>query len=461
MTADRIEYQKALDEALNARASWLEKTEFPKFKEEFRIFQTAFGVLYKLLIQKKLIHEDPYKQEAKMGEITTPDPIIPDGDKMEQLTISLSAYDNQLDYLVNFFQFSIDFFTLENIKRILSLIKYIDWARFTSNTQSPTTKALVDTVNTARSTGDPLTVSAIGESLEKLSKGTGAIIAYLREATTFNREAYKLELRQTITETMNDVTLDGIRKKFAATMGGRPFYPDLAEELIKEDYSPGGKQLRDEILKRLAVPETKPKTAAATISFKETLLNGLLVAGSISTTLNDIAPRLDENNLVFQDRRQTFFEKLKNIFRQMLHRRPDPVMYDIEYIDSAKGTTVKETINFNVFRAEMDKKARFLMSLSSRGGVTSRLEAMDEKQLLGMLERSIREAQGLHKILTGLDELFKTEAPRENRDKIRGIKPELASIKNAIIRANQKRHEYSAQLEEKEQLKRLGVNLNA
>ncbi|MDR2072793.1 MAG: hypothetical protein LBP60_05110, partial [Spirochaetaceae bacterium] len=258
---------------------------------------------------------------------------------------------------------------------------------------------------------------------------------------------------------MNDATLDGIRKKFAATMGAKPFYPDLAEELIKEDYSPGGEQLRAEILKQLAVPETKPKAVAVKVSFKETLLNGLLIAGSISTILNDIAPRLDENNLAFQDRKQAFLEKLRELFRQMLHKEPEPVMYDIEYIDSAKGTTVKETINFNVFRAEMDKKARFLMSLSSRGSITSRLEAMDEKQLLGMLERAIREAQGLHKTLTGLDELFKTEAPRENRDRIKGIKPELASIKNAIIKANQKRHEYSAQLEEEEQLKRLGVNL--
>jgi hypothetical protein len=47
---------------------------------------------------------------------------------------------------------------------------------------------------------------------------------------------------------------------------------------------------------------------------------------------------------------------------------------------------------------------------------------------------------------------------KEDRDKIRGIKPELGTIKNAILRANSKRHEYSAQKEEEEQLKRLGVS---
>jgi hypothetical protein len=34
-------------------------------------------------------------------------------------------------------------------------------------------------------------------------------------------------------------------------------------------------------------------------------------------------------------------------------------------------------------------------------------------------------------------------------------------MKNAVVRANQKRHDYSAQKEEEEQLKRLGVNLSS
>jgi uncharacterized protein YeeX (DUF496 family) len=75
-----------------------------------------------------------------------------------------------------------------------------------------------------------------------------------------------------------------------------------------------------------------------------------------------------------------------------------------------------------------------------------------------MLERAVRDIQHVHKLLGGLDEYFKAESSRENREKVKGIKPELATIKNAYIKANQKRHEYSAQLEEAEQLKRLGVH---
>jgi hypothetical protein len=77
------------------------------------------------------------------------------------------------------------------------------------------------------------------------------------------------------------------------------------------------------------------------------------------------------------------------------------------------------------------------------------------------LEKNIRETQMMHKTLTALDEYFKTSADRDVRERIKGIKPELGTIKNVIIRANAKRHEYGAQKEEEEQLKRLGVNPEA
>ncbi|MDR2553747.1 MAG: hypothetical protein LBD31_11370 [Treponema sp.] len=452
---DRSEYQKALAEAVNVRAEWLEKTEFPKFKDEFRAFHNAFGSIYKILLQKKLIKEDPYKQEAKMGEIKVPKAITMEGDRMDQLTMSLSAYDNQLDFLVNFFPFSLDVLSLENIKRILALIKYIDWTHFAVDTQSSTTKAVVDMVNQARTGGDPLTGNVIGEALDKLNKGTGIIMGYLKETSAFDRESYKLALRQNITGTMNSASVEEIKRKFSARPGN-PFYPDLAEELINEDFSSGGEQLREEALKKLAIPESKPKVVAKTVSFKNTLVDGLMILGSVATALGDIIPRLDENNQVFQNRKQTFLEKLREVIRQMMNKEPDPVIYEIEYVDAGKGGAIREKVNFNLFRGDLDKRLRTFASLSGRTG-SAKLGAMEEKQLAAILERGVREAQGMHKTLTGLDDYFKSEAPKESRDKIRGIKPELGTMKNAIIKANQKRHEYSAQLEEEEQLKRLGI----
>jgi hypothetical protein len=452
---DNAEYQKALEQALNARAGWLNQTEFPKFKDEFRSFHVAFASLYKLLIQKKLISEDPYKHEAKIGEIVVPKMMVPEGDKRDQLTLNLSAYDSQLDFLVNFFQFSIDFLNLENIKRILGLIRYIDWAKLVVDAPTTTTRVVAELINEARAGSDALTLNVINELTGKLGKVSGLIINYLKEATTFNRESYKLEIRQSITGTMNDASVEQIKKKFSAAMPGRNFYPDLADELIKEDFSPSGEQLRSSVLKLLEIPENKPKAVKKEIPFKVTLMDGLFIISTVCGALAEIAPKIEENHTLFQNRQQTLMEKIREILREMFNKEPEPVIYDIEYIDSIKGTAVKEKVNYNQFRTDLDKRMRSFASLSSKN--VTRIDAIEEKQLLTLLERAIRDAQALHKTLGGLDEYFKAEAPKESREKVRGIKPELATIKNAFIKANQKRHEYNALVEENEQLKRLGV----
>lgn len=452
---DRNEYKNTLTEALNARAEWLEQSEFPKFKEEFRAFHNSFVSLYKLLIQKKLVNEDPYKHEAKMGEIKVPNAITSERDRKDQLTLSLSAYDNQLDFLVNFFQFSLDFFTLENIKRILGLVKYIEWTRLTADSPSFTTKVMAELITQLKAESEPITANVINESLAKLNKSTGQIYNYLKDASAYNREALKLEMRNTITGTMNEATVESIKKKFPTAMPGKSFYPDLAEELIKEDFSPSGEDLRNGILKQLAIPENKPKTVKKEVNFKLTLVDGLMAISGVANALGEIAPKLEENHILFQNRKQTLMEKIREIFREMFNKEPEAVIYDIEYIDSVKGVTVKDKINYTLFRVDLEKRIRSFASMGGRGN--SRVEALDEKQLSSILERAVRDAQNLHKILGGLDEYFKAEAPRESREKVKGIKPELATIKNAMIKANQKRHEYTAQIEEAEQLKRLGV----
>ena len=151
-------------------------------------------------------------------------------------------------------------------------------------------------------------------------------------------------------------------------------------------------------------------------------------------------------------------QKLKKLMQQMMNKEPDPVIYDVEYMDQLKGVPVRERVNFSSFRSDLERKIRTLAPMAPRGAGAAKLESMQEEQLVGFLERNIREMQSLHKTLSALDEFFKAEVDKEDRDKIRGIKPELGSIKNAILRANSKRHEYSAQKEEEEQLKRLGVN---
>jgi hypothetical protein len=63
----------------------------------------------------------------------------------------------------------------------------------------------------------------------------------------------------------------------------------------------------------------------------------------------------------------------------------------------------------------------------------------------------------VYRRLQGLDTFFKNAVEREQKAELKGIKIELTSINNSMVRANQKKHEYIARKDEFEQMKRLGI----
>ncbi|MDR1972473.1 MAG: hypothetical protein LBQ46_11200 [Treponema sp.] len=458
--AAKDSYPSLLSQALHARADWIEKSELSKFKDELRTFQASYAALYNIFLKKGLIREDPYKQEARIGEIEVPDSSgFSEAERVEKLSIRLANYDNQLDFLVNFYQFNVEFLNLDRIKRILGLLKFIDWAHLSLDSPFPITKAVMELTMSAKNGLDPMTLSLFNESLSKISRATGSVMGHLKVLSDYHRESYKFELRATLTADMRaeEATLGNIKRKFASAMPGRPFYSDLVEELIKEDYSDDGPALRDKVLKSLQVEEAKPKLEKQQVSFKQILLEGLQVIGNTGGALQEIAPKIDENEELLANRKKSPWQKIRRLIQQIMGREPDPVVIELKYTDTARGTQVRDKINYTNFRAELDKRSRILGTYASRGTSSQKLAAMSEDQLTQILDRLIRDMQNTHKILSAMDDFFKAEAADGEREKIKGIKPELGAMKNAIVRANQIRHEYNARREEEEQMKKLGI----
>jgi hypothetical protein len=459
------DYQKNLSDAIEARRNWLEKSELPKLKDDLRSFQLSFSSLYAAFLKKGLINEDPYKQEAKLQEIKVPSTeTFPEPEKMEKMTIRLSDFDNQLDFLANFYQYSTDFLNLDRIKRILGLVKYIDWVHLSPDASSIATRYVCEFVNQVKMGMDPLGLSMIGESTSTLIKTTRSVTGYLKVLTSFNKEVYKLGIRTAITSALPEgetPTQTQIKKNFASAMPGKPFYAELVDDVIKEDYSSNGPALREAVLFSLKVAGEKKKAEKKEVSLKPILIDGIQSLGSVANTLVEVGIKLDENETLLSHKKLSFMEKLKRLFKQMANREPDTVIYELEYMDSSRGAPVRETVNYNNLRTDIDKRIRNLSQLSAgHGAAAAKLETLQESQLVGFLERNIRDLQSLHRTLAALDEYFKSNVDKADRARVKGIKPELATIKNAFIRANQKRHDYSAEKEEAEQFKKLGISVS-
>jgi hypothetical protein len=466
---DLKQYQEQLVQGLEARSIWLEKTQLDKLKDEFRSYHSAFAIIYDILLKKGSIQPDPYKHEAKMGEIQVP-PVddIPENERINQISIRLSNFDNQLDFLVNFYSVSADFLSLERIKRISGLIKYINWSSQTSSSVSPNTRIVMALLNEIKTGTDTMSISMISESQSRLVKAAAAIMQILKTVMEYQKLLYKKDIQLKITNTLsinfdnayarrNDIS-NQIKRKFPSEMPGVPFYPDLIEEVIKELDPKDGPPLRAAILKSLEVPQKKEDKKKEPVSYKPFLIDGLRSLGGSAISLGEILQKFNDNNDAFANVKKTLGQRIKEIIREMLNKEPEPVLYDIQYVDTARGTTVKDKVNYIQLQQDLERRIRILTAFSMRGTSSGKLDAMEETQLLEILNKNLKDLQTIHKTLTALDDCFKLTAVQEIKDKIKGVKPELSAIKNVIIAANQKRYEYSSMKEEEEQLRKIGIS---
>ena len=69
---DRTEYHQQLVSALSEKADQLERTSILKLREHFQGFTAGVNAIYKFLIEKGLIQNDPYKHERSVTDIEIP-----------------------------------------------------------------------------------------------------------------------------------------------------------------------------------------------------------------------------------------------------------------------------------------------------------------------------------------------------------------------------------------------------
>ena len=446
----------------------LEKVVLPKLKEDFRIIHSAFKTVHSILLKKGFIHEDPYKSETRLSEITLPaTTAFSDAEKVEQMSIRLSSFEVQLDFLLNYYQFSMEFLDMPRIRLIAGLLRFISWDQLGPTAQDPVTKALTELVTKAKTGAEPLAVGLMNDSIEQIKKTVPLCFKPLKDATDFSRELYKMEMRTKVVSSLSlkpgnpvntEDVLKQIKKAFPSAMQGKPFYPELAEELIGEDYGPDKDKLKAAIIQRFTLKEAKPKTVQQPKSFTGILLDAIRTMASVARPLEEAATKLVENNTLLQNKELGFMEKVKLWISQLSNKKEELVTYELEYFDSVTSATKHERIQFDAFITDVQKRVRVFNGLAIKGGALyARMEKSDEQTLYSFLEKQMSDLVLIYRRLQGLDVFFKSETSREQRTSLKGIKIELTGINNGMARAVQKKHEYLARKEESEQMKKLGL----
>lgn len=467
---DGAGYADRLEKALAAKMDRLDSVELKQLKDEWKLFQSAFMAIYNVLLKKGVIHEDPYKYELKVSDVMTPpEGPFAESEKLDQMCIRLSQFESYVDFLNNYYQFSVEFLSMGRIKRLASLAKYFMFTHFTENSQHLNTRYFAEIVGMVRKGTDPLSTGIVNEGLLQLDKASRKIFQSLKDLSTVHRERYKLMLRRKVMPdlgldrdfvvTHQDDAVKKMRQRLAETEAESPFYAELAVEVLKEEYSSEGESLRDEVMKALAFEEAKPQNAAAERSFKAALLDGVRTLVGVGFQLEDAARKLEEDQAVLDSMDKSFLTKLKKALREMLGKAGTHVVHEVEYLDPVTSERKRDSIDVTEFLAACLKRAQGLTAMSSRSGAAyKRIEGSSEDAIFKFLAKLLEELQGMHRKLAALNEFYLGAVQDPSfKGKIKNINIELGSLKNSIIKANQKRHEYIAQKDEQEQMKRLGI----
>jgi hypothetical protein len=172
--------------------------------------------------------------------------------------------------------------------------------------------------------------------------------------------------------------------------------------------------------------------------------------------LQDCVAKVNDNHILYISRKRSLGELLGRFFRKLAGASDVPQVYEVEFFDGTASTPQREKITIEPFVEELEKRARLLSALTvAKSTASTRLRQASEEKIFEFLSRHLSAVQTAHRQLTGLSEFFRTEMPREKRSHVRGLRVELSAIKNAIIKANQQRHEYVAAREEETQIRQL------
>ncbi len=465
------EFEAKLNQAVREKRQELDLTILPQLKRDLQTMLSYCSAISIALVRKSIFHDSSMHYEAAIEGIVPPSlEFIPEG-RGKQYTIAsrFGQYMSMLSYAVQRYQFSCVFLTPKRISKLEELLRSFDWDALDTISANANTRVFAEIVNDFKRTGDSFSLGVVSGNLSQLSALLPSVLDTLKILSDFQRESYKLEVRTSaipragIPESgaSDKAIIEAIKRVFPNTMHGAPFYTDLIKEIIAENTGANATELRKKALLAVrteAEKLQKDKKEDIEEDYRIIVVTGIKILGSTSQQLLLIINKLSENLKVFQAANVSLFSTLMELFRKAFNLPAKEVEIAVTLVDPVSQAQTKEVIAFNKFMDMLKRKAQLLSGFDTRGSsVWKKLDAMPDQQLFSLLSSTISEMNGIVRQCDGIDEFFKAAAKGPAKSRIRGIKIEISAVKNAIAKANRIRANYAARVEERDQLKKLGI----
>ncbi|MBQ6568576.1 MAG: hypothetical protein IJL80_16140 [Treponema sp.] len=467
-SADNEDFNAKIIKAVDDKVSWFNSTVLPKVQEGYRNHLIFVKNLTNALQRRSLITPDPYQNDKKITDVgPIDDAPFNDAERATQLGIRLGQYENMVDFICTYVKFSVEQLPTAKIKKLVDFNGSFSWDALNPESARQNTKALGAALMELKTTtqGGGPAMSMLFDSIAKTSKDMEEMSRELKSVGAFQKERYKGEIRKEIVSKLGpyvrgnaSALMEEIKKQMPTALPRRPFSADIVEELVKEESAPNKDELRSKLLQHLKVQEMPTEKAEESVNVHEIIMGAVLSLGSMSDQYNIVMGKVVTNHDILASEDKGFKQKLGRFFRRLFGMAEPQVEYEV--IINKKGTDEKqrEIINYNSFMAAFSKRIKFYTSLSSTDSPNyQKMNSQADDFVFNWVNKQMTENGRLQVLLGALDEYFKANTSGVNRAKIKGIKMELTTLKNVLVKVNQLRSEYASYVEEAEQMKKLGI----
>jgi hypothetical protein len=448
---ERASYAAQLDAAIEKRRQWLEAVQIPLLKDTFTSYASMFEAAVAILIRKGLLREDPYNYEQAFTDITIPkDDVLPEFENSDEVSYRLAAFRRQLKFVCAEYPLELPSLGLARLKKLSALLSYINWLELGEASKSPTTKAFARVFMKVRMGTDSMTSQILKDSEIQIIKTVHLLRSILADLIGYCRESWKADIRRTVLPALSPGNVEGhrdemiraIRRVFANKMPGKPWYPSLVEEIVDEELAEDAEERRAKVLASLVIAAPVQARVVEERDGRSILLETVRLLSRPSEELATAITVLEENERLVTESRGSGGGWLKRLFGGGSTPKSADRIYKVQYAEPGVPEPRNETIDFPRFAVEVQKKSSLLASLASgTGPAYRRLAGTSESQLSGFADKQLNELLLIHRRLGSLNTHLQARVQQEKKT-ARGIKIELLTIKNAIVKANQRRHEY-------------------
>lgn len=470
---EKADFIQALETCVAAKAGEFDSQRLPQMLESYRLLHTCAKNLFDLLIKRSLIKEDPYKLEKKITKIETPEMgAFNETETATIMGIRLSDYDTMLDYICGYLSMDTETLTENKIKKLISFNSCIDWANMGINSTAVNTRIVSELISAIRNGAPQMTQRLIIDSLNNAKKALLDVNATLKDLAAFAHEKTKYNVRRLVMENPSfdktkaeqsgDAERSEIKRMWQAGMGKMPYNNDIVMEIVKEDHGPNAEQLQQVVLSSLKASVVAKKTEKAKADPKLLLVDAAAILAAAAPQMAQVLQKIGANHDVLQADKATLLEKFKTALRHALGMKDPPEEYVLTITNHKTQAQTTRRIDYNEFYNALAKRMKVYALISNHESPQhARIAASPPTSLYSFVTKQLNEMQDLLIVLEALDEYFKTSKMRGDKSRIKGLKIELATLSNCVVKARGRCADFASEAEEAKAMQKLGVGKNA